>query len=133
MNKLDSEFERTMFSNYWIGNEGIELSDLRFQNVKEYLSIEIDFRKAAGYNIMLNDGSKGKSFIVSFYTSEEYGHAFGSATIYTNDKYEIVGFLDYYDFDKRPWGERSYKSEANNSFGIPKKYFKELLNSIQSK
>jgi len=111
-NRLDSDFERKVFEKYWKGNGDLELTRLRFEKIKEYLRIVVDFRKAPGYDINLNDGTKGKAFIVSFYGSKEYGHAFGAATVYTKDNYEIVGFWDYYDFDFRPFGERSFKAEA---------------------
>jgi len=61
--------------------------------------------------MMLSNGTPGKASIISFYGSREFDHAFGVATIYTNDNNEIVGFMDYYDFDARSWGERSYKAE----------------------
>ena len=111
-NRLDSEFEKPLLENYWNGNGNIELTSLRFEEIKQYLLNVVDFRHVKGFEVILSDGTKGKAFIVSFYGSKEYGHAFGTATVYTNDNYEIVGFKDYYDFDFRPFGERSFKAEA---------------------
>ena len=53
----------------------------------------------------------GSKRAVSFYSSSEYDKAFGTATLYYNSKGNIIGFFDHYDFDSKPWGERSVKNE----------------------
>jgi len=65
--------------------------------------------------VVLNngDGTFEQDFkrVVSFYSSPEYDKVFGSATLYYNNQGNIVGFYDLYDFDSKPWGERSIKNE----------------------
>ena len=48
---------------------------------------------------------------INFYSSSEYDKAFGTATLYYNSKGNIIGFFDHYDFDSKPWGERSFINE----------------------
>ena len=54
---------------------------------------------------------KGFKCSVSLYGSNEYDYAFGTATIYMNSEGNIVEFYDFYDFDSKSVGQRSFQSE----------------------
>lgn len=107
----NSEFERELFINYISGFGNMQLAVSDFQKVKNYATQNVDLINYPGFTIQLNDGNTGKALIISFYKFSRFNHAFGTATIYIDDNNKIVGFLDYYDFDSRPFGERSYVSE----------------------
>jgi hypothetical protein len=47
----------------------------------------------------------------SFYQNEYYNKALGVATLYYDSNNNAVGLWDLYDFDPKPWGERSFQAE----------------------
>ena len=106
---LDSHFEKSMFENYWLKKGDIKLSDYRFGKIKDFLSDNkrIDFdaiKKDPHSKVIFEDGTKGYKTVASFYTGknhEEYDQAFGSATIYLDEKGKVIGLNDTYDFDTR--------------------------------
>ena len=107
--KLDSQFEKAMFENYWLKKGDVKLSDYRFGKIKDFLSEnkKIDFgeiKKDPHSKVIFEDGSQGYKTVASFYTGknhEEYNQAFGSATIYLDENGKVVGLNDTYDFDTR--------------------------------
>ena len=114
--RAGSEFSKNLFENYWNGNGDFELSGERFAGILLYVK-----ENAPKYSnqmpaifIDANNGKvvgHGTKRVVSFYSSSEYDKAFGTATLYYNSKGNIIGFFDHYDFDSKPWGERSVKNE----------------------
>ena len=114
--RAGSEFSKNLFENYWNGNGDFELSGERFAGILLYVK-----ENAPKYSnqmpaifIDANNGKvvgHGTKRVVSFYSSSEYDKAFGNATLYYNSKGNIIGFFDHYDFDSKPWGERSVKNE----------------------
>ncbi len=68
--------------------------------------------KASKYN----ESTKTFSTIIDFYNSDtDLKLSFGRATVYyidNNGKATFTGFYDVYDFDPKPWGNRSFKNEV---------------------
>ncbi|TAM92963.1 MAG: hypothetical protein EPN39_21215 [Chitinophagaceae bacterium] len=113
--RAGSEFSKDLFENYWNGKGNLELSGERFAGILMYVKdknpkssapVPVNFLNSKGE--IITSGSKKA---VSFYSSPEYDKAFGTATLYYNSKGNIIGFYDKYDFDSKPWGERSTKNE----------------------
>ena len=48
--------------------------------------------------------------LLDVYSSKTYDYAIGSATLYIQNG-NAVGLYDYYDFDSKSWGARSFKAE----------------------
>ncbi len=111
-----SNLEQKLISNYQNGIGNIQLDINEFGIIKEFINTRFNLKSHNGYDIILENGTIGKSFIISFYNSPEFDHAFGTATIYVDQNFKIVGFMDVYDFDSRPWGQRSYKAEFLSRF-----------------
>ncbi|HEX9503000.1 MAG TPA: hypothetical protein VF974_01595 [Patescibacteria group bacterium] len=64
-----------------------------------------------GVKITLN----GHEYVVktiSFYSSDRYDKAFGTATMLYDPQGKAVGFYDKYDFDPKSWGDRSVSAET---------------------
>jgi RHS repeat-associated protein len=108
--RAGSEFSKNLFENYWTGGGNIELSGKRFAGILMYIKDNVPEAKNPQV-ITLSNGTQGIQRIVNFYSSTEYDKSFGRATVYYNKQENIVGFYDYYDFDSKPWGERSTKNE----------------------
>lgn len=115
-NRAGSEFSKNMFENYWNGDGDVELSGERFAGILMYLKennpkasdpISVNFKGSDSG--IIGTGSKKA---ISFYLSSEYDKVFGTSTLYYNSKGNIIGFYDKYDFDFKPWGERSAKNEV---------------------
>ena len=111
-----SEFSKNLFENYWKGNGDVELSGERFAGILLY--VKENAPKSSNQTPVTLIGAPsgnvvghGSKRAVNFYSSSEYDKAFGTATLYYNSKGNIIGFFDHYDFDPKPWGERSYKNE----------------------
>ena len=110
------EFSKNLFENYWKGNGDVELSGERFAGILLYVK-ENDPKSSNQAPVTLigapsgNVVGHGSKRAVNFYSSSEYDKAFGTATLYYNSKDNIIGFFDHYDFDPKPWGERSYRNE----------------------
>ncbi len=115
INKI-SCFEQKMFKNYSNGTGNVRLEENEFQRLVTFIRTSVNLKAIHGYDVMLENGKQGKSYIISLYGTPEFDHAFGTATIYVDENYEVVGFMDIYDFDSRPWGQRSYKSELLSRF-----------------
>jgi RHS repeat-associated protein len=113
-NRAGSEFSKDLFENYWNGGGDVELSGKRFAGMLVYMK-DNEPKASAPSKVTLSNGngtySDGTKRNVSFYSSTEYDKAFGTATVYYNAKGNVVGFYDYYDFDSKPWGQRSTKNE----------------------
>ncbi len=99
-----SEFSQILFQNYWRAGGDMKLSRSRFSGIV----------KAAGkvqgspVPVTLSNGQPGFAKVHSFYASEEYGKALGSATIFYSLAGEPIGFSDSYDFNWRSiWGPGS--------------------------
>lgn len=112
--RAGSEFSKNMFENYWNGEGDVELSSERFAGILIYVKennpstsgkTEIKLANANGTS------QAGYKQAVSFYSSPEYDKVFGTSTLYYNQKNQIVGFYDFYDFDSKEWGQRSTKNE----------------------
>ena len=114
--RAGSEFSKNLFENYWKGNGDVELSGERFAGILLYVKEKAP-KSSNQTPVTLIDAPSGKVVghgskrAVSFYSSSEYDKAFGTATLYYNSKGNIIGFFDHYDFDSKPWGERSVKNE----------------------
>ena len=111
-----SEFSKNLFENYWKGNGDVELSGERFAGILLY--VKENAPKSSNQTPVTLIGAPsgnvvghGSKRAVNFYSSSEYDKAFGTATLYYNSKGNIIGFFDHYDFDPKPWGERSYRNE----------------------
>lgn len=112
--RAGSEFSKNMFENYWKGEGDVELSGKRFAGILMFVK-EKNPKIGDPLKVKLNNGdgtfSEGNARVVNFYTSSEYDKVFGSATLYYNKQGNVVGFYDFYDFDSKPWGQRSTKNE----------------------
>lgn len=109
-----SEFSKNMFENYWKGGGDVELSSKRFAGILLYVK-ENEPKVEDKTNIKLivseNKSNTGYRQTVNFYSSEEYNKVFGKSTLYYNQNSQIIGFYDFYDFDSKDWGKRSFKNE----------------------
>jgi len=109
-NFAGSDFSKDLFENYWLKKGTMYLSEKVFKNISEAAE------KAGAKNIPGNPVIiLGRTYIaktVSFYKSEEFALAIGTATMLYDTKGAPVGFYDRYDFDMKSWGERSIKNEA---------------------
>jgi RHS repeat-associated protein len=102
-----SEFGQSLFTNYWLSGGDVTLSQERFNSIVRSAGVVKGNPKA----IILSNGQAGLAKVHTFYNSSEYSLALGSATIYYNQAGTPVGFYDNYNFDSKPWGERSYMNE----------------------
>ena len=110
-----SNFSKDMFENYWNGNGDVELSGKRFAGILlDIKADKIPMTNNGEVILKSSDGtsSKGSVHVANFYNSNEYSLAFGRATIYKNADGNVVGFYDFYDFDKKSWGTRHFKNEV---------------------
>jgi hypothetical protein len=116
-----SAFSQDMFQNYWLSGGNVNLSPSRFNSIVNAAGAV----KGSPWSVTLSNGQPGVAKVHSFYNSSEYGLALGRATIYYNQAGTAVGFYDNYNFDPKPWGERSYENEiktravntAGNAYG----------------
>ena len=92
---------KDMFSNYWAGNGDMSLTGEQFAGILMYI-------KESGQSPTVADGS---SKVIDFYDSPVYSLAFGRATITADEKQRITGFMDIYDFDSKPIGQRNVINE----------------------
>lgn len=109
-----SDFSKDMFENYWNGSGDVELTGKRFAGILLDIKAGKFPVKDPSPIILKNpngSSSSGTKYNVDFYDNQEYKLVFGRATIYTNNSGNIVGFYDYYDFDSKPFGIRSFKNE----------------------
>lgn len=114
-NYAGSNFSKNMFENYWTGGGDVELTGKRFAGILlDIKTGKIPMTKSGAVILKNSDGSlsKGTKNIADFYNSSEYSLVFGRATVYKNEFDNVVGFYDYYDFDPKSWGTRSFKSEV---------------------
>ena len=109
-NGLDSDFEKKLFSNYWEGNGDYTLSNEEFELIVSYAET-LTPTSAHSVDIWEQDlHYTVKQF--SFYGNANYDQALGTATlIYDTQSGNAVGFYDYYNFDPKPIGVRSYSAE----------------------
>ena len=102
-----------IFGNYWLGLGDVELTGAQFAGILMYIKNN-NPNTSGEQNITLKGASgktyPGKSKVVDFYGSS-YERLFGRATLYYNQKGNIVGFYDEYNFDPKPLGTRSLKNE----------------------
>lgn len=104
--RLDSKFEKEAFDQYWLSIGDKTLSASEFSEIvaaAETLTITSTQTVEIG-------GKVYTSKQVSFYGNESYDQALGTATIIYKGSV-AKGFRDYYNFDQKPWGTRSFKSE----------------------
>ncbi len=91
--RLDSIFEKRMFTRYWLGRGDYTLTSSEFKDITNGLN--------------LKEGANQ----VSFYNNSKYNGAFGTATVYADSNGNAIGFYDKYDFDMKSWfGEGSRSS-----------------------
>ncbi len=67
-------------------------------------------------NEQVGSNVKDGSYVVDFYGNKEFDGLFGKATAHVRNG-KVVGLEDYYNFDKKPWGERSLLAEIATRFG----------------
>lgn len=102
-----------IFRNYWFGIDNFELSGAQFAGILMYMKnnmIEILNEESVILKGVSGKTYPGTSKLVNFYGSP-YERTFGKATLYYNTKGNVVGFYDKYDFDSKPWGNRSFWNE----------------------
>lgn len=105
---LDDSLSCQLFSNYWVGNGDIKLSEEQFSDIEIYIK-ELQLLNGKAKDSLQQEGELWRESI-SFYGTK-YAKAFGVATVYTDATDSIVGFEDYYDFDAQKWGTRPYNWE----------------------
>lgn len=94
---LDSRFEVECFLQYWYAEGDMELSDKRFEHIKNVVkTMEIDYKEG---NLIEINGDNYYKKTVSFYGDYVYNAALGTATVYFDKDGEMVGLYDVYDFD----------------------------------
>lgn len=108
--RAGSDFSKDMFENYWLGRGDLILSQDRFLDIwsaAEDLDSKGMRRKGTEYT--LPNGEKVYAKQISFYKSEVYKNAFGTATLIFDTNDLVVGFYDYYNFNSRT--SRSWDAE----------------------
>lgn len=120
---LDSRFEVECFLQYWYAAGDIQLSDKRFEHIKEVVKkMEIDYKE--GENLVVINGQMYYEKAVSFYNNSEYNYALGTATVYFDTNGEIVGLYDEYDFDPKEW-------LGKDSRGVPAEIVTRLMAELE--
>jgi hypothetical protein len=105
---LKSDFAKDLFEQYWLGKGDYWLSKKEFENV--VLAAEKAGAKNIPGTVVVIHGHEYIQKIISFYGSERYAKAFGTATMIYTKQGNAVGFFDTYDFDYR-WGQRTIGAE----------------------
>ena len=112
-NRAHSEYSKNLFENYWKGKGDVEMSSERFAGLLLYIKNHNPSMGKRSNCVLVGSKPTDKGFkcSVNFYGSYEYDYAFGTGTIYMNSEGNIVGFYDFYDFDAKPFGQRTLKAE----------------------
>ncbi len=99
---FDTSLDSLLFANYWFGGGDIELSSCQFDSILLCLDQQTFDTLPADSGLV--------PCIVSFYGTP-YEKSFGCATVYVDENRRVVGFYDYYNFDRKRWGDRPLKYE----------------------
>jgi hypothetical protein len=99
-----------LFENYWQGKGNMWLNTDEFNEVVS-VAENAGAKDVPGRLILLH-GHEYIAKTISFYKSNKYAKAFGTATLIYTKQGKAVGFYDGYDFDAKPWGQRSIKYES---------------------
>ncbi|MFV1883671.1 MAG: RHS repeat domain-containing protein [Balneola sp.] len=112
VSQLDSEIEKDLFENFWLGLGDIYLTDSEFNELKEAILNEGKITSSNDVNFSIFGLEFNfKRSVVSLYSSSKYDRAFGSLTVFTTSEGVPVAVHDYYDFDPKKFGERSDGAE----------------------
>ncbi|PLY08318.1 MAG: hypothetical protein C0625_01660 [Arcobacter sp.] len=102
--KLNSDFEKKMFTRYWNGDGDYKLTENEFNDI-------LSNARATAIS--------GNAITISLYHDDTYDYAIGSATLYFSTDSANLRFYDNYNFDSKPWGGRNYSAEiATRLIGI---------------
>jgi RHS repeat-associated protein len=105
-----SDFSKGLFENYWLKKGDYYLTQNTFEEVAA-IADKAGAKDIRGSEIII-DGKKYVVKVISFYGSDKYDKAFGSATLIYDQHGKAVGFYDKYDFDPKAWGDRSVSAET---------------------
>ncbi|WP_459212002.1 RHS repeat-associated core domain-containing protein [Aquimarina rhabdastrellae] len=94
-NKLNSDFSKDMFDNYWFSRGDVNLTEEEFIDIVRTSKIT-DSQKPI--RRIQSDGNIIITRVHDFYNTK-YDLAFGNATIVYNEDNKPIGFYDEYDFN----------------------------------
>jgi hypothetical protein len=114
---LDSDFEKNMLEQYWLGLGDYTLSYSQLEDI-DYRGNPENGAQRIPCSFSIPSYSKIYEQQYTFYNDPVYNAALGRATLYFSSptyipiySYDLVGFYDFYDFDSKPWGTRSLTNE----------------------
>jgi len=108
-----SKSTQSLFKRYWDGGNDYQLTNRQFAGI--LMKIESGLVRVKPITQITLAGNSDKTYpgfsvLANFYSDPEYKYAFGTATLYANQKGEYVGFKDEYNFNKMK-GSRTTKNE----------------------
>jgi hypothetical protein len=115
--KNNSELERKMTENYFWKCGDYQLAETEFRQIANYAQSEW-FRVKDSF-FFTNNGETYTVKRINFYPDTQYDFVFGYALVVADKKGAIVGFKDYYNFDKKPFagkGKRKLLAELVTRF-----------------
>ena len=104
--KVNSDIEKYLFERYWLGKGDYHLQVEEFETIVSNAIIEKEYEP-----IKLNNEQIIIPKLVNLYDSDRYDAAIGRGTLFYNAKGKPIGFIDFYDFDSKPFGKRKYENE----------------------
>jgi hypothetical protein len=105
---MGSEAGKDMFERYWLGQGDMTLTKEQFEDIVKVARMQ-GADKMQGVDKTLN-GPPVMAKVVSFYGTK-YGNSIGSGTVFYDCDNNPIGFFDYFNFDSKPWGKRSFSAE----------------------
>ena len=104
-NQVDTPFEKDNFERYWLGKGNLELSQEQFGEILSLLpDTSITFSQGA-FNFV-RDSQNFYAYKHDFYNTK-YDGLLGRAWVIYDANLNPVGLFDRYDFNSKPWADRS--------------------------
>ena len=106
--QMGTEAGKDMFERYWLAKGDMVLSEAQFAEIVR-LADKQGAAKVKGTPTTYN-GQPATAKVISFYGTA-HANSLGSATLYYDADGNAIGFYDYFNFDPKPWGKRSFSAE----------------------
>ena len=106
-----------MLNQYMSGTgEDYAMRETSWERVSVYAKEKIGTKYNEGSSFTVDDKTYYQCQ-VSFYDNIDLGAAFGTSTVYFDSNGNPAGFKDTYNFDSKPWGERTVVGELSTRIG----------------
>lgn len=106
---MGTEAGKDMFERYWLGQGDMVLTKAQFTEIAELAKAQ-GADKIKG-TVTTYNGRPATVKVISFYGTA-HANSLGSATLYYDAEGNAIGFYDYFNFDPKPWGQRSFSAEV---------------------